>query len=150
MPAKTIIAIAPPARREIIRQLVRTHRQLDLVGELTTATSLHLIAHIAPDIVILDCAAPEINPLVALPQLRAHTRAPQIITLSANNTAGERSLLRALGATAYAILDQPGSLTEALGIVGVDIRLSSPARPTARLRTRSTADLAQRHSRHTQ
>jgi DNA-binding NarL/FixJ family response regulator len=118
------------------------------VGELSTAASLYLIAHLAPDIIILDCAAPQINPLVVLPQLRAHTHAPQIITLGATNTAAERSLLRALGATAYSILEQPGSLIEALEAVRADKGSPALARPTARLGTRSTAERAQRHSRH--
>ena len=146
----TVISIAPAARQGIIKQLLHAERQLDLVGELTTATSMHLVAQLAPDIVILDCAAPQINPLVVLSQLRAHARAPQIITLGAHNTAGERSLLRALGAAAYAVLEQPGSLAEALATAGAGIQLFPPAVPPARLRTRGRADLAQRHSRHAQ
>ena len=149
MPAKTVILIAAPARRDILKQLL-TRLQLDLVGELTAATSLHLIAQLAPDIVVLDCAAPQINPLVVLPQLRAHTRAAQIIALSASNTAGERALLRTLGATAYASLDQPGSLPEALAAVGAAIHVPTPARPTAPLGTRGAAPLARRHARHAQ
>jgi DNA-binding NarL/FixJ family response regulator len=148
MPANTVIVIAPPARREIIRQILLAHPQLELVGELAIATSLHLIAQLAPDIVILDCVTPQINPLVALPQLRAHIPGLQIITLSVSNTTGERSLLRALGATAYATLEQPGSLAEALTAVGADRRLTSPARPATQPRISGTADLARRHSRH--
>ena len=150
MPAKTLISIAPAARRDIIKRLLLTQLQLDLVGELSTAASLHLIARLAPDIIILDCAAPQVNPLAVLPELRAHPHAAQIIALSANNTAAERSLLRALGAAAYAILEQPGSLMEALAVVGADRELSALVRPAARLGARSTAELARRHSRHAQ
>jgi DNA-binding NarL/FixJ family response regulator len=146
MPAKSVISIASAARRDSIKRILLTQLQLDLVGELSTSAGLHLIAHLTPDIIILDCAAPQINPLAVLPQLRAHIHAPQIIALSANNTAAERSLLRALGAAAYAILEQPGSLIEALEALGSDRELPTWTRPTARLGTRSTAELAQRHS----
>lgn len=149
MPAQTVILIAAPARRDMLKQLL-TQLQLDLVGELTTATSLHLIAQLAPDIVILDCAAPQINPLVVLPLLRAHTRAAQIVALSASNIAAERSLLRALGATAIAYLGQPGSLPAALAAAGADVRSPAPGRLAARLGARGAAELARRHSRHAQ
>jgi DNA-binding NarL/FixJ family response regulator len=148
MPARTAISIGAPARLDIIRKLLATEFQLDLVGELSSAAGLSLIAALAPDIVILDCTAPQINPLVVLPQLRAH--APLIIALGASTTAGEHMLLRALGATAIAGLDEPGSLAEALAAAGVDRRPYAPARPAPRPRARGAADLTQRHSRHAQ
>jgi DNA-binding NarL/FixJ family response regulator len=120
---------------------------LELTGELTQATSLHLVARLRPDIVILDCAAPNINPLVALPQLRARSGGAQIIALCAGDTAGERALLQALGASACASLDQPGSVLEVLAAAGARGRASLPAGPAAQ-RTRSTPDLRQRHARH--
>jgi DNA-binding NarL/FixJ family response regulator len=150
MPAKTVILIAAPARRDTIKQLLLADRQLDVVGELSSAASLHLVAQLAPDIIILDCAAPQVNPLVVLPQLRAHTYAPQIIALSATNAADEGTLLRALGATACAILDQPGALTEALAAARTDKGFPLPASPAARLGTRSPSDRTQRHSRYAQ
>lgn len=148
MPAKTVIIIAAPARRDTIKQLLLADRQFDLLGELTTATSLHLIAQLGPDIVILDCATPAINPLVVLPELRANTPVPQIIALGANSTAAERSFLRALGAAAYATLDQPGSLAEALAALRPGRGTSALARRLAGRPARSAATLAQRHSRH--
>jgi DNA-binding response OmpR family regulator len=148
MSRQTVLAIGAQASCESVAHLIHSYPQLELVGRIISAGGLHLVAQIAPDIIILDCAAPQINPLVALSELRATTDAPQIIALGAG--AGERSLLRALGATAYAILDQPGSLLEALAAIGVNPHSSSPAKPAARLRARTAADLAHRHARHAQ
>jgi DNA-binding NarL/FixJ family response regulator len=145
---QTVLIIGPQASCESIDHLVHSYPQFEVVGKIISAGGLHLVGNIAPDIIILDCAAPQINPLIALPELCTSPSAPQIIALGVG--AGERSLLRALGAAAYAISDQPESLQEALAAIGVNPRSSSPARPAAQLRARTTPELAHRHARHAQ
>lgn len=122
MPTRTVLVIGGPARRLLIKEWLRANPNLELIGEIGCATSVGLAAQLAPDVVVLDCAAPQLNPLVLLPQLRALAGAAQIVALGTTGCAGERALVHALGATAYALPERTGELARVFG----ELRATKP------------------------
>lgn len=70
-----------------------------VAGEIGEVTGLRLLSALAPDLVLLDGGAVGINPLAALPALRALPGAPPVVYLTATSEAAEEPLARALGAT---------------------------------------------------
>ena len=122
MPTRTVLIIGCPTRRALIKGWLTANTNLELIGEIGSPTSLELAAQLAPDIVVLDCAAPHLNPLVILPLLRALPGTPQIVALGATGCAGERALVHALGATAYALPERTGELAKVLG----ELRTTKP------------------------
>jgi len=69
-----------------------------VAGEIGEAAGLRLLPALAPDLVLLDGGALGINPLAALPVLRALPGAPRVVYLAATGEAAEERLARALGA----------------------------------------------------
>lgn len=70
-----------------------------VAGEIGEVAGLRLLPALAPDLVLLDGGAVGINPLAALPALRALPGAPPVVYLAATVEAAEEPLARALGAT---------------------------------------------------
>ncbi len=88
-----IALIAPAERRTILRASLQPHR---LVAEAGDLTALWLLLQLAPDIVILDCTMPQINPLHVIPMLTAS--GAQVVALG-GPTAEDRAFLHQLGAS---------------------------------------------------
>jgi len=86
-----------------------------VAGEIGEAAGLRLLPALAPDLVLLDGGAHGINPLAALPALRALPGAPRVVYLTATGEAAEERLARALGATAVV---PPESLSVLARILG--------------------------------
>lgn len=126
----SVVIVGSPHRRAELKRWLGGRGDIRLDGEIGEAHALRLIERLAPDIVVLDCAAPTINGLVALQWLRALPVAPRILALGATGSAAERRLLQELGADAYALPDSPTSVTHALAT------LLTPE-PTVPLRTRA-------------
>lgn len=123
MHTTSIILIGEADRRGQIKKLLRQRRDLHLAGEIGEAQALHLAEKLAADIVLLDCAAYDINALIVLPWLKSLPNKPRVIALGAIGTATERRLLIELGAAAYATLDVPQTL--------IDVLPSAPAETTS-------------------
>ena len=75
---------------------------------------MRLIPLVAPDVVVLEWAAADVNALTVLPWLHTLPDAPWIIALGATSGVAEQQLVQALGADAYATLEGPLPLTTAL------------------------------------
>src|SRR5512135_3174880 len=103
----SIVLIGGAERRGQIKRLLHGRRDLRLAGEIGEAQALPLVERLAADIVIVDCAAFDINVLIVLPWLRSLPIKSRVIALGAIGTATERRLLIELGAAAYATLETP-------------------------------------------
>lgn len=123
-----ILAIAGgEARRVEIKDWLRGRRDIVLLGEVGDASGLRLVPRLAPDVVVLDCAAPQMNPLVALPWLLSGQPAPRVVALGAIDSSAERRLMLELGAVAYATNCE--GLLRALGLAADLTRLTHGRRP---------------------
>jgi DNA-binding NarL/FixJ family response regulator len=119
----SIVLIGGAERRGQIRRLLRGRRDLHISGEIGEAQALHLVERLAADIILLDCAAYDINALTVLPWLKSLPIKSRVIALGANGTSTERRLLSELGAAAYATLETPETI--------FDVLPSSPAEATS-------------------
>jgi hypothetical protein len=63
------------------------------IGRSTIAPALQLVARLAADVVMLDCAALDLNALAVLPWLKAPPVKSHVIALGAFGTSTERRLL---------------------------------------------------------
>ncbi|MBP7689575.1 MAG: response regulator transcription factor [Thermoflexales bacterium] len=123
MQTTSIVLIGGDDRRHQLKRLLRQRRDLHISGEIGEAQALHLIERLPADIIVLDCAAYDINALTVLPWLKSLPNKARVIALGANGTATERRLLNELGAAAYATLETPQTL--------FDVLPASPAEATA-------------------
>ena len=94
----TVAIVADEVSRGRLRAVVLA-AGAQVAGEIGEVTGLRLLSALAPDLVLLDGGAVGINPLAALPALRALPGAPPVVYLTATSEAAEESLARALGAT---------------------------------------------------
>lgn len=114
MTTTSIVLIGGDDRRHQLKRLLRQRRDLRLAGEIGEAQALHLAEKLAADLILLDCAAYDINALIVLPWLKSLPNKPRVITLGANGTPTERRLLTELGAAAYATLETPETIFDVL------------------------------------
>jgi CheY-like chemotaxis protein len=105
---------------------LRGRRDVTIAGEIGAASALRLIPLVAPDVVVLEWAAEDVNALTVLPWLHSLPAAPCVIALGATSGAAEQQLVQALGADAYATLDAPLPLTAVLDRA---VALRGPAPP---------------------
>jgi CheY-like chemotaxis protein len=113
----SLVLIGSDERREQVKSWLRGRRDITLAAEFHDSNSLRLLAHLAPDIVVLDCATPGINALVVLPWLRALPGVRNIIALGASDSPSEQRLMLELGAVAYAAPRGPGAFGRALDTI---------------------------------
>jgi len=123
MHTTSIVLIGGDDRRHQLKRLLRQRRDLHISGEIGEAQALHLVERLAADIILLDCAAYDINALTVLPWLKSLPIKSRVIALGANGTPTERRLLNELGAAAYATLETPETI--------FDVLPSSPAEKTS-------------------
>ena len=119
MQTTSIVLIGGADRRQQIKRLLRQRRDLHISAEIGEAQALHLIERLTADIILLDCAAYDINALTVLPWLKSLPNKARVIALGANGTATERRLLTELGAAAYATLETPQTIFDVLPAVEV-------------------------------
>ena len=99
-----------------------------IAGEVAQAHALACVPALTPTCVVLDCAAPTVNPLQALPWLRAQAACPPIVALGTSAEPQERALLLGLGATVYLAPDELGRLPEVIAaLAAADPALSARA-----------------------
>jgi DNA-binding NarL/FixJ family response regulator len=120
MHTTSIVLIGEADRRHQLKRLLRQRRDLRIAGEIGEAQALHLVERLAADIVVLDCATPDINALLVLPWLKSLPIKSRVIVLGAIGTAAERRLLTELGAAAYATLETPQTLIDVLPTAEVE------------------------------
>ena len=113
----SLVLIGGDERRAQVKEWLRERREVALVAELKDTSSLRLMPHLAPDIVVLDCAAPGINALVVLPWLRMLPGVRHIIALGASGSPVEQRLMLELGAVAYAAPRGPAAFVRALALI---------------------------------
>ena len=113
----SLVLIGGDERRAQVKEWLRERREIALVAELNDNSGLRLMPHLAPDIVVLDCAAPEINALVVLPWLRMLPGVRHIIALGASGSPVEQRLMLELGAVAYAAPRGPAAFVRALALI---------------------------------
>ncbi len=123
MHTTSLILIGDADRRQQVKRLLRQRRDLHISGEIGEAQALHLVEKLTADLIVLDCAAYDINALTVLPWLKSLPNKARVIALGANGTATERRLLTELGAASYATLDVPQTL--------IDVLPASPVEATA-------------------
>jgi DNA-binding NarL/FixJ family response regulator len=126
----SLVLIGGDERREQIKSWLRERREIALVAEFKDDNGLRLITHLAPDIVVLDCAAPGINALLVLPWLRAVPGVRHVIALGASDSPAEHRLMLELGAVAYAPPRAPAAFARALATIEKLTTLSGAARAT--------------------
>ncbi len=114
MHTTSIVLIGGDDRRHQLKRLLRGRRDLHISGEIGEAQALHLIERLPADIILLDCAAYDINALTVLPWLKSLPNKARVIAVGANGTATERRLLTELGAAAYATLETPQTIFDVL------------------------------------
>lgn len=120
-------------RRALIRRYVCESQNALLAGEIADPGALALVAHLQPDVVVIDCASPSLNVLAILPWLQQLPHAPRVVALGAIGSISERRLLLELGAVAYASFDTPASIPQALGLASqLTMLRGRPARSMAR------------------
>lgn len=98
--ALRVALIGEPDRRAYVLERIEDH--VDVVAELGSGRNIGHLASIHPDVVLLDCGAQNVNPLVTLPRLAALSGSPYIVALtdsSQTSKVQERALLD-LGADA--------------------------------------------------
>ena len=110
----SVVLVGDAECRAAIKSRLRGRRDVTIVGEIGEASALRLIPLVAPDVVVLEWAAEDVNALTVLPWLHALPGAPHVIALGATAGAAEQQLVQALGADGYATLDAPLPLTAAL------------------------------------
>ena len=113
----SIVLIGGDVRRHQLKRLLRQRRDLRIAGEISEAQALHLAEKLAADVIVLDCAAYDINALIVLPWLKSLPIKSRVIALGANGTPTERRLLSELGAAAYATLETPETIFDVLPAV---------------------------------
>jgi DNA-binding NarL/FixJ family response regulator len=113
----SLVLIGGDARRAEIKNWLRERSDIAVVGEINTASGLRLVASLAPDIVVLDCAVPAINALAALPWLHALPCAQHVVALGASGCPAEQRLMLELGAVAYAAPQGKAAFMRALALV---------------------------------
>ena len=114
MHTTSIVLIGGDERRHQLKRLLRQRRDLRLAGEIGEAQALHLVERLTADIILLDCAAYDINVLIVLPWLKSLPIKSRVIVLGAIGTATERRLLTELGAAANATLETPETIFDVL------------------------------------
>ena len=114
MHTTSIVLIGGDERRHQLKRLLRGRRDLHICGEIGEAQALHLVERLTADLILLDCAAYDINALTVLPWLKSLPNKPRVIVLGAIGTATERRLLIELGAAAYATLETPQTIFDVL------------------------------------
>jgi len=110
----SVVLVGDAECRAAIKGRLRGRQDVTIAGEIGAASALRLIPLVAPDVVVLEWAAEDVNALIVLPWLHTLPGAPWIIALGATSGAAEQQLVAALGADAYATLDGPLPLTAAL------------------------------------
>lgn len=113
----SLVLIGGDQRREQIKSWLHGRTDITLAAEFHDSNGLRLLAHLAPDIVVLDCATPGINALVVLPWLRTLPGVRHIIALGASESPSEQRLMLELGAVAYAAPRGPGAFGRALDTI---------------------------------
>ncbi|KPL91179.1 helix-turn-helix domain-containing protein [Herpetosiphon geysericola] len=109
----TIATISIASRRAMLHSLISANPAYELVADITHAEALHLLPNLQPDVVIIDAAMLNINPLAALKSLNQWLSCPASLVLS-NGSRNEHQLWLDLGAHAVARLEQPETIAQAL------------------------------------
>ena len=112
----SVVLVGDAECRAAIKGCLRGCQDVTIAGEIGAASALRLIPLVAPDVVVLEWAAEDVNALTVLPWLHRLPGAPWIIALGATSGAAEQQLVAALGADAYATLDGSLPLTAALDL----------------------------------
>ena len=127
----SLVLIGGDERRAQVKEWLRERREIALVAELNDNSGLRLMPHLAPDIVVLDCAAPGINALIVLPWLRMLPGVRHIIALGASDSPVEQRLMLELGAVAYAGPRGPAAFARALALIEKLAQLAGRGSPPA-------------------
>ncbi len=120
----TIATISIASRRAMLHRLITSNPAYELVADITHAEALYLLPNLQPDVVILDAAMLNINPLAALKSLSQWPDRPVSLVLT-NGARHEQQLWRDLGAQALARLEQPETIELALAEIARQFQLQA-------------------------
>src|SRR5262249_27259994 len=107
MAERVLIVDDHPLTRDALAALL-TQQGFDVVGEAEDGTAAVALAErLQPDIVLLDLAMPGMGGLTALPHIREHAPASEVVVLTASDA--EENLLAAIraGASGYLLKTEP-------------------------------------------
>lgn len=97
----SLVLIGSGPNRPELKRWLQQLSQVEIRGEIRDSSALRLLTKLDSEVVLLDCAAPEINALAVLPWIRQLPHAPMVIALGATGTPAEQRLLMELGAHTY-------------------------------------------------
>ncbi len=101
-PARVLVADDDALMRRLLRTLLGTRDELELVGEAADGrAALALAAELRPDVVVLDQAMPGLDGLGAARAIRQALPACRIVIFSGQDGATHAAAARAAGADRY-------------------------------------------------
>lgn len=112
--AVTVALIGEGYRRSYVKDLLGG--RVEISAELASGRRAHLLAEIRPDVIVLDCASGDMNPLLALPQLSGLEGSPRVVALTDGSFSSglDADALISLGADATADIRDPRAIAEAV------------------------------------
>ncbi len=125
--------------RRGLRQLLTTTEDLVVVGEATSgAEALVLASELAPDVVLMDIAMPDLDGIAAAQALRERYPNLRIVMLTMYDAATHGEAARNAGAVGYVVKSsQPEELFQAIRAAANGTAPSEPTPPSAASRTPS-------------
>ena len=128
----TVALIGEGYRRAYVQHLLGDRAKVE--AELVSDKRAHMLAEMAPEVVVLDCASEGVNPLLALSKLTDLGGSPRIVALTDGSVSHglDADALTSLGADACADIRDPQGVIEAVLSTGTEP-------PTHRRRTLAVA-----------
>ncbi len=109
MPITAFIADDHAMMREVLRLIIETEKDISVIGEAADGRqAVRLIQQLAPDVVIMDIAMPQLNGIEATEQIVNSKTSTRIIILSMHSS--KEHIFRALeaGAKGYLLKESAG------------------------------------------
>lgn len=133
-------------RRAAIKAVLAAMPHVITAGEIGEAAALRLLAPLAPDLVLLDAAAPVLNPVVVL---QTPLNMP-VVVLAATGSLNEQQLFRELGAHAVVPPNQFDHLASILSSIAGQadqngVAAPRPVQPSRRHWARNVSAMLTRH-----
>lgn len=105
---RVLIADDLPEIRTLVRTNLEFDGRFDVIGEAANGLeAVELVKDLAPDVVILDLAMPEMDGLAAISKIRQIAPGTKILVLSAFADDYNSDLVRELGANGFVAKDRP-------------------------------------------